>query len=131
MYAKDGNPVMALMAEEGIRSLARGLRGINKSHHNMEAHSNTLYGAWLCGMVLGSVGMALHHKLCHTLGGTFNLPHAETHAIVLPHALAYNSGVAEEAMVRVARALETERVADGAYERRRCVDPNAPLRSVV
>lgn len=116
LYAKDGNPVMGLMAEEGIRSLAKGLRGIKKSNRNMEARSECLYGAWLCGTVLGTVGMALHHKLCHTLGGTFNLPHAETHAIVLPHALAYNSLVAEEAMARIARALDAESAADGLYE---------------
>lgn len=116
LYAKDGNPVMALMAEEGIRSLAKGLRGINKRHRNMEARSDALYGAWLCGMVLGNVGMALHHKLCHTLGGTFNLPHAETHAIVLPHALAYNSTAAEDAMLRIARALDTTNAAQGLYD---------------
>ena len=50
-----------------------------------------LYGAWLCGAVLGQVGMALHHKLCHALGGAFNLPHAETHTVVLPHAAAFNA----------------------------------------
>ncbi|MBN3852307.1 maleylacetate reductase [Paraburkholderia sp. Ac-20340] len=116
LYAKDGNPVMALMAEEGIRSLAKGLRDINKRHRNMEARSDALYGAWLCGMVLGNVGMALHHKLCHTLGGTFNLPHAETHAIVLPHALAYNSTAAEDAMLRIARALDTTNAAQGLYD---------------
>lgn len=116
LYAKDGNPVMAMMAEEGIRSLAKGLRGVKKSNMSMEARSECLYGAWLCGTVLGNVGMALHHKLCHTLGGTFNLPHAETHAIVLPHALAYNSLVAEEAMARIARALDAESAADGLYE---------------
>lgn len=57
---------------------------------DLRARGETLYGAWLCGTVLGTVGMALHHKLCHTLGGSFDLPHAETHAIVLPHAIAYN-----------------------------------------
>ena len=67
--------------------------------------SDALYGAWLCGTVLGHVGMALHHKLCHTLGGSFNLPHAETHTIVLPHALAYNAAAAPQAMRRIARAL--------------------------
>ncbi|WP_175912549.1 maleylacetate reductase [Burkholderia sp. BCC1640] len=116
LYAKDGNPVMALMAEEGIRSLTKGLRGIKKQNRDMEARSDALYGAWLCGMVLGTVGMALHHKLCHTLGGTFNLPHAETHAIVLPHALAYNSPVAADAMARIARAIDAESAADGLYE---------------
>jgi maleylacetate reductase len=116
LYAKDGNPVMSLMAEEGIRSLANGLRGVKKNGKDKTARSECLYGAWLCGMVLGNVGMALHHKLCHTLGGTFNLPHAETHAIVLPHALAYNSPVADEAMERIARALNVASAADGLYQ---------------
>lgn len=116
LYAKDGNPVMSLMAEEGIRSLANGLRGVNKNGKDKAARGECLYGAWLCGMVLGNVGMALHHKLCHTLGGTFNLPHAETHAIVLPHALAYNSPVADEAMERIARALNVASAADGLYQ---------------
>ena len=49
------------------------------------------YGAWLCGMCLGAASMALHHKLCHVLGGAFDLPHAETHAVVLPYAAAYNA----------------------------------------
>ena len=70
--------------------------------------SDALYGAWLCGTVLASVDMALHHKLCHTLGGTFNLPHAETHTAVLPHALAYNAPAAPEAMSRIARALQAQ-----------------------
>jgi maleylacetate reductase len=116
LYAKDGNPVMSLMAEEGIRALAKGLRGVKKSSRDSAARTECLYGAWLCGMVLGNVGMALHHKLCHTLGGTFNLPHAETHAIVLPHALAYNSVAAAEAMTRIARALGADSAADGLYD---------------
>jgi len=116
MYAEDGNPIMSLMAEEGIRALAKGLLGVKKRSRDMGARSECLYGAWLCGMVLGNVGMALHHKLCHTLGGTFNLPHAETHAIVLPHALAYNSKAASDATQRIARALEVEDAAGGVYE---------------
>ncbi|CAD6539031.1 maleylacetate reductase [Paraburkholderia metrosideri] len=116
LYAQDGNPVMSLMAEEGIRSLACGLRGLKANDRDKKARSESLYGAWLCGMVLGNVGMSLHHKLCHTLGGTFNLPHAETHAIVLPHALAYNSTVAVEAMERIARALSVSFAPDGLYQ---------------
>jgi maleylacetate reductase len=105
LYAKDGNPVMSLMAEEGIRALAQGLPALVEAPQDREARSRCLYGAWLCGTVLGHVGMALHHKLCHTLGGSFNLPHAETHTIVLPHALAYNSPAAPEAMERIAAAI--------------------------
>jgi maleylacetate reductase len=105
LYARDGNPVMSLMAEEGIRALAGGLVGIAGNEADMEARSQCLYGAWLCGTVLGHVGMALHHKLCHTLGGSFVLPHAETHTVVLPHALAYNAPAAPEAMARIAAAI--------------------------
>jgi maleylacetate reductase len=116
LYARDGNPVMSLMAEEGIRALAGGLRGVEADGSNIDARSDCLYGAWLCGTVLGHLGMALHHKLCHTLGGSFNLPHAETHAIVLPHALAYNSAAAPEAMAKIARAIGTPHAARGLFD---------------
>lgn len=69
LYAKDGNPVMDLMAEEGIRALASAIPLIKTNPADVNARSDALYGAWLCGTVLGNVGMALHHKLCHTLGG--------------------------------------------------------------
>jgi len=105
LYAQDSNPIMSLLAQEGIRALAQGLPGVVKAPQDLEARSQCLYGAWLCGAVLGSVGMALHHKLCHTLGGTFNLPHAETHTVVLPHAVAYNRAAAPEAMHAAATAL--------------------------
>jgi maleylacetate reductase len=105
MYARDRNPIVSMMAEEGIRSLSSALPRIANKPSDLTARSDALYGAWLCGVCLGSVGMALHHKLCHTLGGTFNLPHAETHAIVLPHALAYNTIAISDIVERLARAL--------------------------
>lgn len=115
LYAKDGNPVMSLMAEEGIRALTKGLRAIKANPKDLTARSECLYGAWLCGTVLGSVGMALHHKVCHTLGGTCNLPHAQTHTVVLPHALAYNRAATPEAMQRIARALGADDAPSGVY----------------
>lgn len=105
LYAQNGNPIMSLLAEEGIRALAEGLKKLKNDSQNIEARSLCLYGAWLCGYVLGNVGMAIHHKLCHTLGGSFNLPHAPTHTVVLPHAIAYNEEAAPEAMSRIKRAL--------------------------
>ena len=116
LYAQDANPVISLMAEEGIRALAQGIGKVAEQPDDLDARGDCLYGAWLCGAVLGSVGMALHHKLCHTLGGTFNLPHAETHTIVLPHALVYNRDAAPQAMKRIARALGTTDAAQGAFE---------------
>lgn len=108
LYAVDANPITDLMAVEGIAAIGRALPLLTLDAEDprvRRARADALYGAWLCGSVLGSVGMSLHHKLCHTLGGSFNLPHAETHTIVLPHALAYNATTASRAMERVARAL--------------------------
>jgi alcohol dehydrogenase class IV len=116
LYAQDANPIMSMLAEEGIRALARGLPRVVNAPQDLDARSDCLYGAWLCGAVLGAVGMALHHKLCHVLGGTWNLPHAETHTIVLPHAIAYNAAAAPEAMTRIARAIESPNAAQGLYD---------------
>jgi maleylacetate reductase len=116
LYAKDRNPVVSLMAQEGIAALARALPKIAHDPQNRDARHDALYGAWLCGTCLGAVGMALHHKLCHVLGGTFDLPHAETHTIVLPHAVAYNAPAAPDAMEAIARALGAVDAAQGLYD---------------
>ncbi|KAF8508256.1 Dehydroquinate synthase-like protein [Hysterangium stoloniferum] len=113
LYAQNGNPVVSLMAEEGIRALAKALPIIVENPEDKEARSDALYGAWLCASCLGLVGMSVHHKLCHVLGGTFNLPHAETHTIVLAHALAYNAPNIPEALSQIARALGHENAVEG------------------
>jgi maleylacetate reductase len=116
LYSHEGNPIISLMAEEGIRAMASALPRVITSLSDIDARSDALYGAWLCGVVLGSAGMALHHKLCHVLGGSFNLPHAETHSIVLPHAVRYNHAAAPDAMARIRRALQAKDAAAGIYE---------------
>lgn len=105
LYAQNGNPVTKMFAQEGIRALARALPELLRESSSPSARSDAQYGAWLCGTCLGTVGMSLHHKLCHTLGGSFNLPHSETHTIVLPHALAYNAREVPAAMKILADAL--------------------------
>lgn len=124
LYAKDGNPIMELMAEEGIRAMAAALPMLRRDAADIEARSQALYAAWLCGTVLGNVGMALHHKLCHSLGGSFNLPHAEVHTVVLPHAIAYNAPSTPSAMSRLSRALRSETPAAALYDLAR--DNGAP-----
>ncbi|MGL4287843.1 MAG: maleylacetate reductase [Phreatobacter sp.] len=116
LYAQDRNPIVSLMAEEGIRALAGALPRIIRRPSDPDARADALYGAWLCGSCLGSVGMALHHKLCHTLGGSFDLPHAETHTVVLPHAAAYNAAAAPDALARVAKALGVTDAAQGLFD---------------
>ena len=116
MYAAQANPVLSLMAEEGISALVNALLAIIESPSDKTARHNAAYGAWLCAMCLGSGGVALHHKLCHVLGGTFNLPHAETHTIVLPHALAYNERYVEDAMKRLRRATASDNPASAFFD---------------
>ncbi|KRR07358.1 Maleylacetate reductase [Bradyrhizobium jicamae] len=130
LYARDTNPVTSMMAEDGIRALARALPAIAAEPADRTARSEALYGAWLCGVCLGTVGMALHHKLCHTLGGTFDLPHAETHTVVLPHALAYNASAAPDAMARIGRAIGAVDAAQGLYELAARLNAKLALRDI-
>jgi maleylacetate reductase len=116
LYAQDANPIISLLAAEGIRALARSRPIGVKEPQNLEARGDALYGAWLGGTVLGAVGMALHHKLCHTLGGSFNLSHAEVHTVILPYAAAYNRDAAQEAMKMAAGALGAQDAAQGIYD---------------
>lgn len=95
LYAQNRNPVSTMLAVEGLRAFRSSLGKVIDSPGDVAARGETLYGAWLCGTVLGQVGMALHHKLCHTLGGSFDLPHADTHAIILPHAVGFNARAAQ------------------------------------
>jgi len=102
LYAQDRNPISSLMAVEGLRAFKDSLPKIVGAPGDIALRAAALYGAWLCGTVLGTVGMALHHKICHTLGGTFDTPHAETHAIMLPHTAAFNAVAVPELLAPVA-----------------------------
>lgn len=115
LYAPDANPIVSLMAEEGIGALARALPRVVTAPNEVAAREAAQYGAWLSGVCLGSVAMGLHHKICHVLGGGFDLRHAETHAVMLPHVVAYNSVAARTAMERVANALKRPDAAAGLF----------------
>jgi maleylacetate reductase len=130
LYAKDANPIISMVAEDAIRAFARSLPAVVKNPADLEARAQAQYGAWLGGVALGAVGMALHHKLCHTLGGSFNLPHAETHTIVLPHATAYNAQAAPEAMSRIARALGVASAAQGLFDLATSLGAPVALRAI-
>ncbi len=114
LYAADGNPAIDALAESAVRSLAAAAPRL----HDAESREAAVAGAWLAGTCLASVAMALHHKLCHALGGAFDLPHAETHAIVLPYALAYNAPSVPRAMAALGRALDTTDPAGALFELR-------------
>jgi maleylacetate reductase len=116
LYASDANPVTSWMSEEGIRALGESLPMLVESPREIGSRTRALYGAWLGGAALATTQMGLHHKLSHVLGGSFDLPHAETHAVLLPYTAEYNASAATEAMSRVARALNTINGPVGLYQ---------------
>lgn len=105
LYAPDVNPVVALLAADALRALATSTPRVVHAPSDLDARASALYGAWLAGLALGASTMGLHHKLSHVLGGGFGLPHAETHAILLPHTVGYNAPAAPAAMQVVAESI--------------------------
>ncbi|WP_043503606.1 maleylacetate reductase [Georgenia sp. SUBG003] len=132
-WAPGASPIGSAMADEAVHALATGLRGIGRDSlaeaqapekaltdpvsvwagTPTAAGEQLLYGAYLAGATFASAGAGLHHKICQTLGGTFNLPHAALHAVVLPHVLAFNAPAVPQAAARIARALEAEEAVSG------------------
>jgi maleylacetate reductase len=104
LYAAGCNPVTSLIALEGVRAIARSLPTVMSDPSDVGGRSDLLYGAYLSGVALGATSAGLHHKLCHVLGGTFNLVHADAHAAVLPHAVAFNAPALPDEMARLADA---------------------------
>jgi maleylacetate reductase len=130
LYAQDANPITSLMAAEGIRALARALPVVVQQPQDLDARGDALYGAWLAGNALGNAAMGLHHKLCHTLGGSFNLPHAEVHTVILPHAAAYNRAAAAGAMAIVAAGLGADDAAQGLWDLAKQIGAPLSLREI-
>lgn len=104
-YGPGANPVTSLMAEAGIGALAQGLPLVVAQPAGLDGRTQTLYGAYLAGAALAAAGTGLHHKICHVLGGAYNLPHAPMHTVVLPHAVAFLEPGMPAIMGRVAAAL--------------------------
>ncbi|HEU4410928.1 MAG TPA: maleylacetate reductase [Polyangiaceae bacterium] len=132
LYARGLDPVTALLAEEAARALAEHLPRVVAPGGPADdgALAGALYGAWLAGVCLDRAAMGLHHKLCHTLGGAFDLPHAELHAVVLPHAAAFNREAAPDAMRRLARALGADDAPAGLFALARRVGAPASLAAI-
>lgn len=130
LYPEQKIPEISSMAEAGIAKLARALPVIVDDPQHIGARTDALAGASLCGQCLANVDMALHHKLCHTLGGSFDLPHAATHTAVLPHVAAYNAEADPLAMQQIARALGTRSAPMGLYALGHAVNANMALRDL-
>ncbi|MFF2379136.1 maleylacetate reductase [Streptomyces sp. NPDC058108] len=113
LWAPRTDPVNQALAAEGVRALRTGLPLVVKEPDALPGREQALYGAYLSALAFASAGSGLHHKICHVLGGMFNLPHAATHAVVLPYVLAFNGAAAPEAEQRLAAAFGTPTAGEG------------------
>jgi maleylacetate reductase len=116
LYADGANPISSLMATEGIRVLFRSLPGVVSAPDDREVRADLLRGAYLAAAAFASAGSGIHHKICHVLGGAYDLPHAEMHTVVLPHALAFNAPAVPDAMARMADAIGDPDVPGAVYD---------------
>lgn len=129
MWAPRADPINQALAAEGIRALSSGLPAVFKDPHDLPGREQSLYGAYLSAVALASAGSGMHHKICHVLGGTWNLPHAQTHAILLPYVLAFNAPQAPDAAARIAGAFGSEDAVTGLNHLRAAVGAPAALKN--
>jgi len=108
LYAPGCNPVTSVLALEAVRAINRALPAVLADGADLDARAELLYGAYLSGVALGDTSAAFHHKICHVLGGTFDLVHADAHSVVLPHALAFNAPAIPAEAARLAVALDSD-----------------------
>jgi maleylacetate reductase len=106
MWAPRVDPIDQALALEGIRALVASLPRVVADPQGLPGREQTLYAAYLAAVAFASAGSGLHHKICHVLGGMFALPHAETHAVVLPYVLALNAPAVPDLDHRMAGAFE-------------------------
>lgn len=128
MWGPRADPIDRALAGEAIRALAAGLPRAANDSGSLDGIEHTLYGAYLAAVAFASAGSGMHHKICHVLGGMFDLPHAQTHAVVLPHVLAFNAPRAPEAERRIAEAFGAESAVAGLAALRRTLDAPRALR---
>ncbi|MBP3035900.1 maleylacetate reductase [Arthrobacter sp. zg-ZUI100] len=124
MWAPRSDPINQALAAEGIRALSHGLPRIVEEPQDLGGREQALYGAYLSAVAFASAGSGMHHKICHVLGGTWNMPHAQTHATVLPYVLAFNAPQAPDAAVRIADSFGSDDSVAGLNRLRTAV--NAP-----
>lgn len=129
-WAPRADPINRALGAEGLRALVPGLRSLAVDPADLRAREQTLYGAYLAAVAFASAGSGMHHKICHALGGTFDLPHAQTHSVVIGHVAAFNSAAAPDAAERINAALGSATPGSGLFALRRELGAPGSLREL-
>src|SRR5664280_1290075 len=128
MWAPRADPIDRALAAEGIRALRLGLPEVLADPAGLDGREHALYGSYLAAVAFCSAGSGLHHKICHVLGGGYNLPHAQTHAVVLAYVLAFNAPSVPDAERQIAAAFDADRAITGLQMLREQLDAPRALR---
>ncbi|CAN7379030.1 maleylacetate reductase [Mesorhizobium sp. LjNodule214] len=129
-YAPDRNPVVVLMCKDAMVAFRDGIPRLIDDPQDRGARAQALYAAWCCSTALGYVSMALHHKLAHVFGGSFDTPHAETHAILLPYTTAYNEAAVPDLLRPIAEAFGGGSAGGGLWDFARSVGSPLSLKEI-
>ena len=116
LWAAGANPLSGPLALEAVRTLVEAVPAAVAEPADAKARSRALTGACQAGMALATAGAGLHHRLCHVLGGRYDLPHAQTHGALLPHVVAFNEPVLGALAARMAVAVGAGRASTGLYD---------------
>ena len=130
LYAENRSPITSLLAFEAIKVLSTSLPVCVNDLSSRSGRTDALYGAYLAGTVLAVTGMAIHHRICHVLGGTLGLAHGDANSVVLPHATAFNESAAPDEMDRIAEILGSENAAGGLFGLARSMGAPASLKEL-
>lgn len=129
LYPAEPNPVARLLALEGIGAFARGLSGLGAAE-DRAARDLALYGGFIGGLLVSMVGIGLHHRICHVLGGRFGVPHGESNSVVLPHVVAFNAPAMPAEAAAIAAAMGGDDAAGAIFDLARCLGVPAGLRDL-
>ena len=105
LYSITRNPLSTAAAVSGVRAIMRARPRCYAAPGDLEARTEMLTGAFLAGSALAHVTMALHHGLCHVLGGTAGVPHGVANSIILPHAISFNLDAIAPLLAPAAEAM--------------------------
>jgi maleylacetate reductase len=130
LYDADATATARASAEESLPVLWEALQALADDPQDLDARALATRGAFLASEALGGASMALHHKLAHVLGGSHGMPHAPTHAALLPHTLQFNLAASPDLPRLLSDAWGTDDPAAALYDRMRDASLAVSLREL-